>query len=195
MENTRDRMAASVTLRLASSHGGQRAGAALVIFAVLTASQGCYSYYPAELARIQPGEQVRVVLEDSGYRRLAPGAAPESAPELEGDLRSVTEDSVALSVWIGQAYRGTPFQTAQQRVSLARDVVVRFERREISLGRTALAAAGVVGAVAYLISKVEFSPAANSDNEEPPAPPPSGSSRAVIEGLDVIGAVRALFAR
>ncbi|HEX7051775.1 MAG TPA: hypothetical protein VF188_16335 [Longimicrobiales bacterium] len=178
--------------------GARRAHRRGVAFIAIAAAAGpaCYSYHPAELAHVQPGEQVRVVLEDAGYRRIAPAAAADAEPRLEGRFQGATADSLALSIWIGQAYRGTPFQTAHQTVQLPRDEVIRIERREISTLRTALTAAGVVGVLAYLIANITSSPEAPIPGGEPPPPPPGpGGEGGMIGGFDLIGALRPLQGR
>jgi len=152
----------------------RRRRAGILLLVVLATGQGCYSYHTTQLPDIQLGEEVRLVLEDRGYRRVAPGAAQEAAPMLEGRLAGVTNDSLTLSVWIGEAYRGTPFESAYQDIAIPLIDVQRVEHREFSRKRTALVAAGVVAVIFVLIEGiglVNFLGNGGEDDEpDPPLP-------------------------
>ncbi len=126
----------------------------ILLLAILTTGQGCYSYHATQLPDVQPGEEVRVVLEEAGYRRVAPGAAREAAPRLEGRFAGVTDDSLTVQVWIGEAYRGTPFESAYQDLVIPLIDVQRVENRVLSGKRTALVATGVVALIAVLIDSL-----------------------------------------
>ncbi|HEX7118516.1 MAG TPA: hypothetical protein VF212_07010 [Longimicrobiales bacterium] len=149
-------------------------GAALVtLIALLVAGQGCYGYAPADPAGLRPSEPVRIVVDDRAFRRIAPALPRDAAPRLEGEFLRATDDSLALSVWIGQAYRGTPFETARQIVTVPREGIIAIERRRLSTRRTALVAAGVVGLVAYLVTHLDFTSDPNPGGGGTPPPPPA----------------------
>lgn len=157
-----------------------RRRAALLLLVVLATGQGCYSYRPTVLRNIHPGEQVRVVLEDEGYRRVAPGAPPEAARRVEGDFLRMTDDSVALSIWIGEAYRGTPFEAAHQEFAIPRSAVVRVEHRALSTWRTAVTAAGVVAVIATLIDGIGLVEVFGGDDDGVEPFPPAQPANAIL---------------
>ncbi|MGH7505002.1 MAG: hypothetical protein ACRELX_05110, partial [Longimicrobiales bacterium] len=106
--------------------------------------QGCYRYTPAELPDVEPDAEVRVTLNDEGSNSVLPGSYAVGEQRVEGRLSGFSEDSLVISVWIGEAYRGTPFESTYQRVAIAREDVVSVEDRQLSKPRTALVAVGVV---------------------------------------------------
>lgn len=127
----------------------------LALLTAVVAAQGCYSYRTTELPQLISGEQVRVELGNEGQRTLVPGTAfMIGRPRLEGRFSRLTEDSVIVSVWIGEAYAGTPFESSFQDVVLPRDEVARVEHRRLDKVRTGLVAVGAVAVIAYLIDSV-----------------------------------------
>ena len=146
-----------------------------VLVSAVVSSTGCYGYFASAPEAIQPGEEIRVVLSNDA-RRFSAAAMPRES-YLDGDLLTLTPDSAALSVWVGQSYQGTRFETAHQTVMLPREQIVSFQRRELSEWRTAAAAAAVIGIAAALISQVGFEEDPNSGGtSNPPPPPPGGGS-------------------
>jgi hypothetical protein len=147
----------------------------VVVVSALLSSSGCYGYFASAPEAIQPGEQIRVVLSNDA-RRFSPAATPRES-YLDGDLLTLTPDSAALSVWVGQSFPGTRFETAHQTVMLPREQIVSFQRRELSEWRTMAAAAAVIGVAAALISQVGFEEDPNAGGTpNPPPPPPGGGS-------------------
>jgi hypothetical protein len=121
-----------------------------------------------------PGEEIQLVLSGPASSGITP-AAMMGETRVMGDLVGVSEDSVAVSVWIGQAYRGTPFEPAHQTYSFPRVELVRMERRQISKTRTALTAVGVLAGIYVLIDRLDFLEDPNpgppgEDNDPPPNP-------------------------
>ena len=91
---------------------------------------------------------------------------------LEGQLAGVTNDSLTLSVWIGEAYRGTPFESAYQDIAIPLIDVLRVEHREFSRKRTALVAAGVVAVIFVLIEGIGLvNFLGNGGEDDEPDPP------------------------
>lgn len=132
-----------------------RRRAVVALLPVLMAAPGCYSYRATELPQLTPGEQVRVELGAEGQRTTVPGTAfMLGRPRLEGRFSRLTEDSVIVAVWIGEAYAGTPFEASFQDVMLPRAEVFRVEHRQLDRVRTGLVAAGAVAVIAYLIDSV-----------------------------------------
>jgi hypothetical protein len=146
----------------------------VAVCALLTTS-GCYGYFDSPPETIQPGEQIRVRLSDSARQRVAPVGLQREL-YLEGDLLDLTPDSAALAVWIGQAYRGTQFEAAHQTVTLPREQILGYQRRELSEWRTAATAVAIVGFAVVLISQIGFEEDPNAGGSETlPPPPPAGS--------------------
>lgn len=149
-----------------------RRRSALLLLLVVTAGQGCFTYQAAELPEIRTGEEVRIVLEEEGYRRVAPGAQQGAAPRFEGRLFAVTPDSLTLSVWIGEAYQGTPFYSTYQNLMLPLEQIRSVEHRRLSKGRTALVAGGVMVLIGVLIESVGFTDLWGGDGGGGPPDPP-----------------------
>lgn len=167
----------------AGARRAHRRAAAVLMLAALAVGQGCYAYHPTELARLRPNEEIRVVLREEGYRRVAPGAAEQSPQELEGRFVRTTPDSVGLSVWIGGAYRGTPFESAYQYFTVPRVDVLRVENRQLSAWRTAVVAVGAAAVIAGLIKGVRLLENGGGDSGgTPPYPPASPSSLLTVGG-------------
>ncbi len=152
---------------------GRRRAAAALLF-VLVAGQGCYAYHETELGRLTPGEQVRVRLKDKNTEEPVPGIAPTvTQRRFEGRFRRVAGDSVIVSIWIGAAYAGTPFESTFQDVILPRTDIAEVENRQLSKSRTALVAAGVGVVIAALISRVGWDRVFSLGGGSGPPPPPS----------------------
>ena len=139
---------------------------------LLAVTQGCYGYHTTELPRLTPGEEVRLELADRERTRIPGTSAMIGQRRFEGRFARLTEDSVIVSVWIGQAYAGTPFEATYQDVVLPRDEVARVENRQLDKIRTGLMAAGAVAVIAYLIDTIGvFEIFPGGGGEAPPAPP------------------------
>jgi len=138
----------------------------------LVAGQGCYTYHTTQLSDVQPGEEIRVEIEERGFRVAAPGATREATPRLEGRFGGMTTDSLTLQVWIGEAYQGTPFYSTHQNLMLPLEQVLRVENRQLSRTRTALVTAGVGVLIAVLIDSVGWIDVFGiGDDGGPPQPP------------------------
>src|SRR5690606_16307705 len=94
----------------------RRRGLNASLLAALAASFGCYRYAPTELPGVEPNAEIRVTLNNEGYQRVLPQAPSVGTQTIEGRFMELTDDSLVMSVWIGEAYRGTPFETTYQRV-------------------------------------------------------------------------------
>ena len=146
------------------------------LLVILATGQGCFSYAVTELPRIRLQEEIRVELEDRGYRRIAPGANRDDMPRLEGRLARVDSDSLTVSVWIGEPYLGTPFQSTYQDIVVPLDDVRLVETRRLSRKRTALTAVGAVAIIVFLIDSIGFVDILGDGGvgEPPPDPPTRG---------------------
>jgi hypothetical protein len=149
----------------------------LSLLLVLAAGQGCYRYHAVQLPGLETGEDVRIELRQAEYRRIAPGSAFGGPGRMKGRFGGVRQDSLVLSVWIGEGYQGTPFASAFQDLVIPLADVVAVENRQLSKGRTGVVAAGVVALAAVLIDSVGLVEIFGSGGGEgPPQPPePEGS--------------------
>lgn len=160
----------------AAVRGFRRRRRGIVLFTALAAGQGCYTYHPAELGSLVPPEEIRVELDEAEYRKVAPGGSMVGPPRVEGKFARVAGDSLVMSVWIGDAYRGTPFESSYQDVSIPLGEVVRTESRRLSRGRTALASAGAVAIIAVLIDSIGLVDIFRGwGDDDLPTPPETGA--------------------
>lgn len=135
------------------------------------AASGCYGFYAVEPADMTPNQEVRLVLSPEAPRRVTT-AAMYGDDALEGNFVGLTDDSVAIAVWIGQAFRGTSFESVRETITFPRVHIERFERRALSKWRTALSAIGIIAGVAILAERTVFQDNPNpDDNGGPPDPP------------------------
>jgi hypothetical protein len=145
---------------------------AIVLLCALATGQGCYVYRSADVGAVEPNEEVRVTLTDRGSSTVLPGAYATGERMVEGRFAELTQDSLVISVWIGEAYRGTPFETTYQRVAIPRVDVVEIEDRQLSKARTAIVAAGVVAVIVTMIDQLGVIPIfRRSDDGGQPTPP------------------------
>ena len=149
------------------------------LLVILATGQGCFSYAVTELPQIRLQNEIRVELEDTGYRRIAPGGASRNQrPRLEGRLAKVDRDSLTVSVWIGEPYLGTPFQSTYQDIVVPLEDVRVVEARRLSRRRTTLAAAGTVALIAFLIDTIGLvNILGDGGVGEPPPDPPTRGGR------------------
>lgn len=153
-----------------------RRSAAVALLLVMTAGQGCYTYHMASLPELRPEEEVRVTLNEEGFRSALPGANRDSPRRLEGRFGGATADSLILRVWIGEAYEGTPFYSTYQNMMLPMDQVLGLENRQLSRGRTAVVTAGVLVLIGVLIESIGvvdfFGGGGDGGPPDPPEPEP-----------------------
>lgn len=143
------------------------------LVSVLVAGQGCYAYHRTELPDLARGEQVRVRLADKDPVALSGGGPVVGHKTIEGRFDRLDTDSVILSVWIGEAYAGTPFETTYRTLMLPRDVVARVENRQLSKSRTTVMAAGAVAVIALLIDRIGWDRVFSGGGGQGPPNPPS----------------------
>ncbi len=158
--------------------------------ATLLASSGCYSYFAANPASLEKGEQIRVVLESSAADRLAP-ALQQTPRTVEGDFERLGPDSLALAVWIGAAYSGTPFQNTYQTVSISRGDFRQVQTRRISKWRTGISAAVVLAGFAWGTQRIFYNPGRTPppDGGGTTPPVPTGGSRVDVPISWILGAL------
>jgi hypothetical protein len=147
---------------------------AFLALALMGTLSSCYTFQPVSPGDMTPGDEVRLVIARRATSSITPSVMLGETT-IVGDLVDVSEDSLAVSVWIGQAYRGTPFEPVHQTYTFPNVDVVRTDRRKFSSRRTALAAAGILAGIYLMIETVEFlqdpNPRRDSDPDEPPLNP------------------------
>jgi hypothetical protein len=146
----------------------------LLVCAGMMMSQGCFTYRATSVPALEPGEEVRVTLSEQGSRVVLPGAL--EARRVEGRFTESTTDTLTISVWIGAAYRGTPFESTYQRVDLSRLEVLAVENRQLSKTRTGLLVAGVAAIIVTMIDQLGIYPIFSGDGTGglPTPPEPDG---------------------
>ena len=146
------------------------------MLAALATGQGCYTYRATDVRAVAPDEEIRVTLNDRGVGTVLPGAGGSPQRTVEGRFGQLTDDTLVMSVWIGEAYRGTPFETTYQRVAVPRIDVLGVENRQLSKTRTAIVAAGAVAVIVTLIDRLGVIPIFNRDDSggQPTPPEPEG---------------------
>jgi hypothetical protein len=115
---------------------------------------GCFSYIPVSVDLAPVGADYRVQLTRLRMEQLRdqdPGGLPESGLQIRGTL--VERDAGAIALLIPVAARQVGIHQAEidRRVQIAVADVVEVERRRLDRGRTALAVAGLLGGVGFVI--------------------------------------------
>lgn len=136
---------------------------------VLIACGACQMYTPISLAPTSTGTPVRVTLTDRGAAQLFDvlGAAPH---EVEGKVVDVSDTTVTLGVTGVSRLSGADEPWNGERVTIPRGAIASVDRHSVSVVRSLLVAAGIVGG-AYLATR------AGSSGEQvggpPQTPPPT----------------------
>lgn len=138
------------------------------------ANAACYQYVPVSLGTAAPNEEVRVRITDKAAARLSKDLGAY-ATEIDGQFAPQGPDSVSVAVPIERAYRGTTVGTTTQVLFLGRSEVVEVRKREFARGRTILMGTGVAVGFGLLAAAVVQLTDPNSDSQDRPPPPPSGS--------------------
>lgn len=147
---------------------------ATAVFAVSLTLPACYTFAAIDPLAVSPGEQVQLVLSGSSARGILP-ATLLGETFVQGDLVGISDDSISVSVWIGEAYRGTPFESVHQAFTFPRVELVRLESRRLSKPRTALTTLGILGGIYLFIDRMGYlenpNPDSNGGTPPPPDPP------------------------
>lgn len=140
--------------------------------AVLLSFQvGCYSYLPVQDTPPAPGRNVGITLNDRGRQLTGERLGPD-AERIDGIIVSQSEASVTVSVNRVRSMRGSSSIWAGEQVEIPREGIRGFQERQLSKGRTAMLAVGlVVGAVA-IASLISLTVGGNGRTEFPGLCPP-----------------------
>jgi len=114
------------------------------------ALSGCYTYTPLGEGPPPAGQAVRLHLSSQAVERIteATGIAPARA--VSGTVVAATPDSLALDVWWGNRFAGTPFAERRDTLSLGRPEILELRARSLSRTKTALLIGGAVVSTAVL---------------------------------------------
>lgn len=135
---------------------------------------GCYTLRPVG-ATPREGTRVALDLNDAGRVAMAERIGPEIL-QLEGRLLSVENGDYTMAVKAVRYVRGGEQIWAGERVRIQASHVSTTWERRFSPGRTALLAAGTVGAVAAVFIGRELA----TRGSEPPGPRPDPNPDAIV---------------
>jgi hypothetical protein len=144
----------------------------LLILALLGFVPGCYTYHAADVNSLVAGEEVRVQVGSGEINSPGYGSAFLGPRRLEGRFADATPDSLIVSLWVGSAYRGTPFENARQDLGIPLSDVALVENRQFSRPRTAILTIGTLGLIYYVIDGLGLMHNTGTDEGEEPITPP-----------------------
>lgn len=142
----------------------------LGLLAMLVMASGCYRYVPADLNVTPAGTDVRVLVTGDGLDELSQVTEVDaSMPRVSGTVVGLEGRELILNVPIARRQEGFVSGMIEQRIRLASDDIVSFERRELNGTTTVIATVGtavVIGGLFALLSQSLL-----GDNGDPGEPP------------------------
>lgn len=137
------------------------------VLMVLTGiATGCYSTVPAASAPT-PGQVLVMELNDNGRVALGPSIGA-SATKVEGMLESRTDSAYTVKVRSVVYMNGSNQRWTDEPLTIRTDLVRELRERKFSPSRTALFAAGSVGAVVAFIATRSLLDLGTPERERPP---------------------------
>jgi hypothetical protein len=124
---------------------------------------GCFSYVPAELGSVIPGEEIRLQLAARGASDLA-AISGGGSTSVAGMLVGSDAAEIRVRVPVGVMVEGATTRSLRQEVVIPRSQISDVERRKLNRPRTVGA---VVGGVAGLLAVV-FAYGEIQENPETP---------------------------
>jgi hypothetical protein len=124
--------------------------AARVLAAALVCS-GCFTYVPAALETVPPGDEVRVHLTRDGVAAQLAVASSQPDPSVEGTLVGGDRERLVVRVPVARQTTGILTQSLGQDVTIPANRIAQLERRELNRPRTGLAFAGGIGVLAVML--------------------------------------------
>lgn len=147
--------------------------ASLILLSAL-ALGGCYQYVPIATPAEPPvGERVAFEITDRGRAELAERLG-SGVVQVEGNLTTADSTRYVMRVWGLSTISGQKAHWSGETVSIARDYVSTVKARQLSKGRTWLAAGLAAGAF-YLLVSQDLVGGGLGDDDDPPQPPPQSS--------------------
>ena len=141
-----------------------------LIAGVLTA---CYTYAPATVETVSPGEDVRARITPTATESLPVGLRPEDGV-LKGELLDRDDGTLTLFVSAADRQEGFFTEDLRQRVNVSASDIVVLERRTLNKSRTYFAT-GVGIAVVTAVSLRILSGKAGGNTIDRPDPGPSAT--------------------
>ena len=108
---------------------------------------GCFSYVPAELGTVPPGDEVRLELTRVGFAEL-PEIPNMAGPSLNGLLMGTEGDRISLRVPVAVHMDGFVTQVVEQNVAVPANQIVRVERRLFNRKKTMVTVGGGLAGLA-----------------------------------------------
>lgn len=131
---------------------------------------GCYSNIPIEPATAPRGEEVVVHFDVATSDRLTLEAG-YPVRSLQARVEDAGADSLHVSVWAGQRFRGTVIEDWRRAYAFALSEVVMVERRELNRTRTALLGLGIVAGIIFAVDRALVGSASTGPDPGDPGPP------------------------
>lgn len=128
-----------------------RRATAIIAAAALALQMGCHVYLPVQESVPSLGQSVSVELNDRG-RLMMSGRLGESVLRVEGMLVDSSETAVVLGVARTVQMQGSSVVWTGEQVTIPREGVRHFQRRQFSKSRSLMLTAGVVLVVGAVIS-------------------------------------------
>lgn len=119
--------------------------------APLLAATACFTYQPAALPELEPGETVRAYLTREAILDLNEVVTVRDRT-LTGRVVQAGGDGLLLDVAVATADAGSPTRTLNQRIGIPTDGLLEVEERTVDALRTGLAAASVAALIGTLIA-------------------------------------------
>ena len=142
----------------------------LLLGVPLATSLGCYSYVPATVDAVHPGNRVKAMLSAEAQHDVLARTGTHYAV-VEGKLLEKDGDRILVSVPTVKVMGEYGSQSLYQRIDVSRQGIMRIDVRQLDQFRT-FGAIGLVGGVAAVLiarALVEGEPGS------PPVNPPPGS--------------------
>lgn len=131
----------------------------------------CFSYIPADLDTVPPGENVRVYVTPQGMTDVAE-LALENGPVLRGMVVRKENESLFLRIPVATRQEGFHMSPIGQDVRIPTREIIQLEQRRLDRAGTGLLVLGTAGAAAAVIFLIMD---AFDDGSRPEEPGPDES--------------------
>jgi len=134
----------------------------LLTFLAVLLSSGCYTFQPAAIEDVLPGQNIRARV-TGAYSDTLGVILQRDVRVFEGKVFEAADSSILVDVSVEAAFRGMRLETLNQRVEIPHTVFVDVETKELSKGRTFMAVAAVVGVISALVIGQVFQDTGGAD--------------------------------
>jgi hypothetical protein len=153
-----------------------RLGALVVVALFMPALQACYTYGPLTTPAPAVGETFEFEISDRGRVDLGERFGP-GLKEIEGRLVSNENSQFVINVFRVSHVNGQSAQWSGEASRISRDYVSTVRGRQLSRGRTALAAAGATAAVVAILASRGLLATFTGESDKPGDDEPPISTR------------------